>query len=62
MKEAVDGSQVEGNEVGSQGEDGMPDEKEAAEIMAEMKMSNLGDIIRNMTVHEQLKMLRHIIE
>ena len=40
----------------------MPDEKEAAEIMAEMKMSNLGDIIRNMTVHEQLKMLRHIIE
>ena len=33
-----------------------------AQILEKMRTSNIKDIIRNMTVHEQLKMLRNIID
>ena len=33
-----------------------------AQILEEMRKSNIKDIIRNMTVHEQLRMLRNIID
>ena len=33
-----------------------------SQILEEMRKSNIKDIIRNMTVHEQLRMLRHLME
>ena len=33
-----------------------------SQILEEMRKSNIKDIIRNMTVHEQLRLLRNVIE
>ena len=33
-----------------------------AQILEEMRKSNIKDIIRNMTVHEQLRMLRNVMD
>ena len=38
------------------------DDKTPAQILEEMRKSNIKDIIRNMTVHEQLRMLRNLME
>ena len=38
------------------------DDKTPAQILEEMRKSNIKDIIRNMTVHEQLRMLRNLMD
>ena len=57
-------NQAEANKVDDAKKDEKPDQEDKmpSKILEEMRKSNIKDIIRNMTVHEQLRLLRNVIE